>query len=197
MWKKRFTGNEMSSPSSVGEGKFSSIIRYFSCMYTGTRTGIWIDDKIKFYTWLDLTVHVGVVMVKRLQSVGANRVPALWVKTQPPLGHYFHMQQQSLWLSWINLHLLCMRVKVEERLKRPAEASCVHIYMICMSARLGFGAGKWDPRVSHPPHLPRTLLSRWSRAAWRCHRKSLLWQPWREADRGSQAEQRQGKFTPC
>lgn len=29
----------------------------------------------------------------------------------------------------------------------------------------------------NPSHLPRTLLSRWSRAAWRCHRKSPLWQP--------------------
>lgn len=32
--------------------------------------------------------------------------------------------------------------------------------------------------VHHPSHLPRKLLSRWSRAAWRCHQKSPLWRPW-------------------
>lgn len=47
-----------------------------------------------------------------------------------------------------------------------------------------------EEKNMRPSNLPRTLLSRWSRAAWRCHRKSLLWQPWgKQADRHSQANQ--------
>ena len=49
--------------------------------------------------------------------------------------------------------------------------------------------GRREVGVHCACHLPRRLLSRWSKAAWRCHQKSLLWQPWR---RGRQIKVRLG-----
>lgn len=71
--------------------------------------------------------------------------------------------------------------------KSPVEAFCGQIYVSTCTAHIFV---KSPAGALHPSHLPRKLLSRWSRAAWRCRRKSPLWRPWERTDRRVKGQDR-------